>query len=268
MSSQDVGPGMRQLRLLGLFRFSRDGDTLVLPHSCARLVALLALNGPASRRHVIDQLWPDADPRRGSASLRTALSRINAVDGVLVEGAGEILSVPECVHTDLDEVTAWVGTTIYATATQAITSGPPASTGKQLLPGWEEPWLAEPRERLRLLQTQALETAAERLIAAGRAAEALPYALAAVHSQPWSESANRLLIEIHARRGDPSNALRRFRHFQAALEAELGVQPGPDILAVMRQLYPFGGGTRESVAQQAVEPQSGRQRRTSSRQPG
>ena len=104
----------------------------------------------------------------------------------------------------------------------------------------EEEWLDLPRERLQMLQAQALETAAERLLAAGRHAEALPYALSAVEIQPWSESANRLMIEIHARKGDPSNALRRFRRFRRALEQELGVQPGPDMLAAIRQLYPFG----------------------------
>lgn len=61
-----------------------------------------------------------------------------------------------------------------------------------------------------------------------------------MQAQPWSESANRLLIEIHARRGDSSSALRRYHRYRDVLERELGVQPGPDMLAVIRQLYPFG----------------------------
>ncbi len=51
---------------------------------------------------------------------------------------------------------------------------------------------------------------------------------------------NRLTIEIHARRGDPSNALRHYRRFRRELDRELGVEPGPDIRAAIRQLYPFG----------------------------
>lgn len=230
----------RQLRLLGPFQARRSGRALMIPHSAARLVALLALTGPASRSYAGVQLWPDADQAHGSASLRSALARLNAVDDGFLESSGEVLALAEAVRTDVDDVMGWIHATIYATTAPEITDPPPPPIGQTLLPGWEEEWLVDPRERLRLLQCQALETAAERLISAGRAAEALPYALFAVQAQPWSESANRLVIEIHARRGDPSNALRRYRQFRAALETELGVQPGPDIVAVIRQLYPYG----------------------------
>ncbi len=62
----------------------------------------------------------------------------------------------------------------------------------------------------------------------GRHAEALPYAPGAVELQPWSDSANRLEIEVYARRGDQSNAL----------------------LVAIRRLYPFAGA--------AISPESTR----------
>lgn len=236
----------RELELIGPFRARSNGRTQVMPHSVARLLALVAVVGPMARVHVGEQLWPDADQARASANLRSTLVRLNAIDDQFLEVNGEVLTLAEKVSVDVDAVLTWVHATIYGAATQAAISAPPASIGREILQGWEEPWLTDPRERIRLLQTQALETAAERLISSGRPAEALPYALAAVQAQPWSESANRLIIEIHARRGDPSNALRRFQRFRAALERELGVQPGPEMLASIRQLYPFGnfhGGT-------------------------
>ncbi|WP_443027378.1 AfsR/SARP family transcriptional regulator [Sphingomonas sp. LR61] len=130
---------------------------------------------------------------------------------------------------------------------RSVPRPPPSGSNRSRVE--DEEWLTDVRERLQLLQTQALEVAAERLIAAGRTAEALPYALSAVQAQPWSESTNRLIIEIHARRGDPSNALRRYHRFRRALEEELGVQPGPDMLAAIRQLYlrQHPSGTRRTT---------------------
>jgi len=184
-------------------------------------------------------LWPETDPGRAMASLRTTLTRLAAVDSGFLDLSGPVIALAGEVDVDVVHVTDWMNNTIYGAASAPI-APPPPEAGFELLPGWEEDWLVETREHLRLMQTQALETAAERLVAAGRPAEALPYALAAVRAQPWSESANRLLIEIHARRGDRSNALRQFLRFQQALDRELDVAPGPDVLTLVRQLYPYG----------------------------
>lgn len=229
----------RQLRLVGVFQARRHGRLLQVRHSTARLLAAAALVGPFSRSSAAQMLWPDTDADRAMASLRSALTRMVAMDPGFLELSGSVIALGEDVDVDVAQVMAWVNDTIYGSPTQAAVAAPPDSTGRELLSGWEDEWLTDTRERLRLLQSQALETAAERLIAAGRPGEALPYALAAVQAQPWSESANRIIIEIHARRGDRSNALRRFHRFRGALKRELGVAPGPDILAAIRQLYPF-----------------------------
>lgn len=221
-----------------------------MPHSVERVVALIAVVGPVARSHGSNLLWPDAPPGRASANLRAAISRVGLLAEDIVHVSGEVLALAENVTFDLDAAHAWIDATIYEGSRSAVTP-PPAAIGRQLLPGWQEEWLEEPRERLQVLQSQALETAAERLLASGHPAEALPYALSAVELQPWSESANRLMIEIYARRGDPSNALRRFRRFRLALERELGVQPGPDMLATIRQLYPFGNPLDESQKSRA-----------------
>ena len=239
MISSDRPIPQRELRVIGPFQARLDGHVRPMPHSVERVLALVALVGPLARSHAGRLLWPDAAPTRANANLRAAISRLGVVSEGFVHTSGEVLALDEDVSLDLDAAHAWIDATIYE-ATQTAVRPPPVSIGRPLLSGWEEEWLDVPRERLEMLKAQALETAAERLLAAGRPAEALPYALSAVEVQPWSESANRLMIEIHARRGDPSNALRRFRRFRRALEQELGVQPGPDMLAAIRQLYPFG----------------------------
>ncbi|RCK69436.1 SARP family transcriptional regulator [Desertihabitans brevis] len=237
-------PPSKELRLLGSFQVRFHGSLRPLPHSAERVVAIVALIGPLDRSHAGQLLWPDAEPGRARASLRAAVSRLASTAEGLLHVSGDVLALADDVVVDLDTALAWIDATIYGTPPPTVTS-PPRTIGRAVLPGWLEDWVDRPRERLHTLQVQALEISAERLLASGRHAEALPYALAAADLQPWSESANRLVIEIHARRGDPSNALRRFRRFRRALEQELGVQPGQDMLAAVRQLYPFGNTLAE-----------------------
>src|SRR3954452_13949733 len=160
MASRSPQPA-RQLRLIGPFQARRQGHVLVVPHSVARLLAMLSLVGPMSRLHAGEQLWCDTDQPHASANLRAALGRRNAIDDGFIEVSGDVLSIGDEVGIDVEEVLTWVNTTIYGTSTQA--AAPPSSTGREVLSGWEEPWLSDPRERVRLLQSQALETAAERL---------------------------------------------------------------------------------------------------------
>jgi DNA-binding SARP family transcriptional activator len=228
---------------MGTFRARSAGRTVRVPHSVARLLAVTGLLGPMSRSQVAGLLWCDGTQGRAMANLRTTLSRLSGIDGEFLTSNGDIVELAEDVHLDVHDVIEWVHASIYDTGPVTELSGPPANVGRELLVGWEEDWLVESRDRLRVLQTQALEAVAERLMTTGRAAEALPYALSAVASQPWSESANKLVIEIHARRGNPSSALRHYRRFRAALFAELGVQPGSEVVATIRQLYPFASTT-------------------------
>jgi DNA-binding SARP family transcriptional activator len=221
-----------------------------VPRSAARLLAAVGLLGPVSRSQAAGLLWPDGTQGQAMANLRTALSRLGLIDGGFVLAAGDVLELRDGVHLDVWEVMAWVNASIYGTTPPVDgLRPPPVEVGKELLAGWSDDWLAEWRERLRILQTQALETVAEGLVAVNRCAEALPYALSAVQAQPWSESANKIVIEIHARRGNPSSALQQFYQFRSALRRELGVEPGSDIVATMRHLYPFGTGTARAAAE-------------------
>ncbi|OFE17088.1 hypothetical protein BA895_18125 [Humibacillus sp. DSM 29435] len=230
--------------MIGPFQARVEGHVRPLPHSVERLLAVTALTGPLARSRVGAVLWPDAASGRSGANLRATLSRLHVAADGFITVSGDVLAIAEGVRLDLDGALDWVNATIYEVTYPAV-GAPPAWVGRSLLPGWEDEWLEAPNERLQMLAAQALEKAADRLLSAGHTDEALPYALSAVEVQPWSESANRLAIEIHARRGDPSNALRHYRRYRRALQRELGVQPGPDLRAVIRQLYPFGNPLAE-----------------------
>lgn len=231
------------VQLMGPFRLRSDEHTVPVPHSVARVVAALALEGPLSRDQAAALLWPDAAPGQGMSNLRTLVSRLARAAPGAVETDGSVLALADPVTVDTDRVMAWVSASIYGGGGPPTElTGPPAALVRPLLAGWTDVWVEEHRDRLRLLTTQALECAASRLLVLGRPAEALPYGMAAVGVEPWSESANRVLIEIHARRGDPASALRQYERFSRTLSQELGVQPAPDIVALIRQLFPFGTG--------------------------
>jgi len=80
-------------------------------------------------------------------------------------------------------------------------------------------WLTDPRERPRLLRVQALETAAERLLAAGRAVEALPLRSATVQAQHPGQRA-RTGYSLRSTTAEVTRA-----QFRAALEAGSASNP-------------------------------------------
>ncbi|WP_087508028.1 AfsR/SARP family transcriptional regulator [Cellulomonas iranensis] len=230
------------LQLLGPVRLRSDGRTVTLPPAGARLLAVLALGGPVGREQAAAVLWPESSSSRSMANLRTSLSRLNrAVPGV-VEAVGNVLALSDDVSVDVDRARRWVTAAIYGDASGDDDDGPPPDVVRELLAGWDDPWVTDHREPWRVLVGQGLESAAAARLAVGRAAAALPYALAAVTVDPLAESAHRVLIEVHARRGDAAAALRQFERLTVMLRRELGVQPSPDIAGLIRRLYPFGTG--------------------------
>jgi DNA-binding SARP family transcriptional activator len=83
------------------------------------------------------------------------------------------------------------------------------------------------RERFRQLRLHALESAAERLIAAGRHAQAIQAAMVAVGEEPLRESAHRIVARAHLAQGNPGEAILQYRRYRAAIQRELQVEPSP-----------------------------------------
>jgi DNA-binding SARP family transcriptional activator len=96
------------------------------------------------------------------------------------------------------------------------------------------------RERFRQLRLYALESAAERLVAAGRLGQAIQAALMAVSEEPLRESAQRVLVRAHLARGNRGEAILQYRRYRQALHDELQVAPSP----LFEQLIVSIGGSR------------------------
>ena len=66
-----------RIQLLNSFRCDFNGARLKLPHSTARVLALLCLDArPVQRSYVCQLLWPQQRPDLASGSLRTAVWRL------------------------------------------------------------------------------------------------------------------------------------------------------------------------------------------------
>jgi DNA-binding SARP family transcriptional activator len=222
-----------EVGLLGGFTVAVDGCPTPASrwsrrHSGA-LVKLLALS-PGGRLHrdrVVDVLWPDltldvALPRLHKAAhyARRALGDRDAV--VLKD---EVVALFPTARLVVDVI-------VFETAADAALSQRPVSPGEcaaalklagELLPDdLGEPWLEDPRERLRLRVAQLLRGA--------RRWEDL------LQVDPVNEEAHVELLREAVAAGDRSGGLRRYERMQRVLAAELGIAAPPEAVALRERL--------------------------------
>ena len=211
------GVTMLELSLLGSAQMRLSGQALHLKTRKALvLVALLALEGAASRDRLAALFWADAANAKNS--LRNALSHLR-------EAVGAHLAADRLV----------VRLTVDTCDALAVLRGDEAAAleyGGDLLDGLELPdapeaeeWLALMRQRVRSAAIRTLErlgtvAALERLI----------------ELDVLNESAQRSLIATLAAAGQRERALEVFERFKTRLQSELGVAPIPETLALADSL--------------------------------
>ena len=110
---------------------------------------------------------------------------------------------------------------------------PPPLYGGDLLAGAYDDWLHAERERLRGLLPRRAGPPRRPAGGRGREREAIAVAERLLRHDPLREEAYRLLMRLHAARGDRARALRAYHACAATLERELGVAPS----AATRELY-------------------------------
>ncbi|MER5795298.1 AfsR/SARP family transcriptional regulator [Streptomyces sp. NPDC001980] len=133
-----------------------------------------------------------------------------------------------------EEVDAWRFETAVGTAAHAEPERAARLLGEALElwrgPAYaefaDEQWCGGERGRLAELRLRAVEQRAEALLAADRAAEAVPDLDAHLTGHPWREEAWRLLALALYRTGRQGDALAVLRRARATLTGRLGVDPG------------------------------------------
>jgi DNA-binding SARP family transcriptional activator len=197
-----------------------------------RLLAFLALQGrPLTRSFVAGSLWIDSTDNRASASLRSALWRLNR-DGRFVDANGEQLALLPAVQVDVADAVAQA----YRLLDPACDDVPGLGEVRlhdDLLPDWYDDWIALERERFRQLRVHALERLCDLLIGAGRFGEAIETGLAVACAEPLRESAHRILIRAHLAEGNRAEALAQYRRFRTLLHDELGLEPSQEMSSLV-----------------------------------
>jgi DNA-binding SARP family transcriptional activator len=213
------------LHLLAEFQLKVDGKAIRLPHGVERIVAYLGMSRvPVNRSRLAASLWPDVADRRANGDLRSALWRLRRITGVICD-EGSLLALAPEVEVDVTDMAQLTQTLITEPEQPSLKRLSELVRAEDILPGWDEEWLVVERERYRVLRLRALERASEVLLAADDHAQALEAALAAVSTEPYRESAHRLVIQIHLAEGNNADAIRAYESYRALVDDELGIPP-------------------------------------------
>ncbi len=197
------------LLTLGDMALVRDGDSTPLlgPGKPTALLAYLALSPgrTASREHLVELLWADADPERARHALRQVLWQLRQLLGdEAFDGKDEITLVAP-IDTDRDRFLALIEAGDLEQAATAYT-GPflPAfaSSGGAAF----EHWADTERDRLQTAFVRTVERLVRRHLAAGSARPALAAARRLLEVAHEPLVGRRLMIEAYLALGDGISA--------------------------------------------------------------
>ncbi|MGW1295746.1 ATP-binding protein [Streptomyces sp. NPDC002533] len=271
-----------RLRLLGGFRATRDSGP-ALPHRWSRLTAqtlvrLLAVV-PGHRLHreqVMDICWPDAGPQAAQGSLRVALHAARrTLEPELAPRAASSYLIADGALLFLDPATVWIDADhVEDAARSALEHGGEREmadalarfTGELLPEDRYASWAEARRAQLAALKEKLLLGLASAHLEAGRLPEAAALAEQIIGATPAEEAAHRVLIDVYTRQGLRRRAVRQYHLCRAALEAELGVRPGPETerlhraaLAAAPAPAPYAPSLPAPLRVPAVTPLRGRE---------
>ena len=242
-SLQPSNSGPLEITVLGGFRFWIKGKDALpgLPGGSQRLLALLAIREESlTRTEAAESLWPEASYAHAHGNLRSALSRLSAVEHEAVVASDHELRLAAQVTVDIREARALARRLLNLSQEREragdLSDRAIAALSQELLPDWYDDWALIEAEDWRQLRMRALHTIIERLIASGHYADATGAALAVVKAEPLRETSHIALIRVHLAEGNRAEALAAFDRYRTLIRAELGVEPGPRIQALIKDL--------------------------------
>ncbi len=258
-------------RLLGLGHLDlRQGRASLSlgPHKQRALLALLALYDgqvvPTDR--IIDGIWGDDPPPTASTAVQVYISGLRkllrATPGLadLRTHAPGYRLVIEPGAFDVPRFEALVGSSRAAEQTDPLAA---LDGYEQALALWRgtpladcpEPFAIAPRQRLEEFHRLARTRRLHMRLATGQAHLVVPEAEAALDVEPFDEDLWGLLARALYVLGRQADALSTFRRARRVLADELGVDPGPELAGLERQvlnhdprLTSFAGVARPAAA--------------------
>jgi YVTN family beta-propeller protein len=237
-----------EFRLLGSLEVLVEGRELSLGGARQRAVlAILLLHRGevVSVDRIVDELWGERLPDTATKTVQVYVSRLRKElgEGVLVtRGGGYVLEV------DADDVDAHRFERLASEGRDALDQGDPraaAATLREALELWRGPPLTDLAyesfaqneiARLEELRLDALENRVEADLALARHTELVGELEALVAEHPTRERLRGQLMLALYRSGRQSEALESYRDARHTLEEELGLEPGPELQQLEREI--------------------------------
>jgi DNA-binding SARP family transcriptional activator len=258
---------MLHLQLLGALGLTRaDGSDvrplLAQPKRLALFVYLLLAEprGFQRRDKLVALFWPELSGEAARAALRRALHflRTHLGDGVIVTRAEEEVAVAgERLACDAlafqEHLAARRDAEALALYHGDLLAGFFVS---EAAPDLDE-WLEGMRRRYREAAFAAAERLSDREEAAGRLSTARFWSQRALDLEPLSEPALLRALRVLEREGERVRALEVYEGFARRLQAELGVEPGPELRSFVHTLRerrptPVASPSRPRAAEAAL----------------
>lgn len=222
------------LRLFGHPMLESDGNrsAIKVPAKAVALLAVAVANHlrPLSREWLAEALWPDADPAEARANLRRHLHLcLKAIGEDALTLTRTTVQWNAESATDVDVIRfETISQTQPGLAVQEYAGELCAGVGDEAL------------ETLRVRYRSAYETLLRRLIESARAAkddsQLAIWLQRALNEDPFDETAVRQIMELRARNGDRTGALREFNAFAQRLHSELRAEPERETIEIFERI--------------------------------
>lgn len=211
------------------------------------LAYLVANPSGAPKERIIDELWPEVDPKTAAArfdryaTLVRSLARGTEDSQMYVERVGESTYRLEQGAWWVD---AWEFESLIVDAERCDDAVQAATQFRDALALYRGefcddayyPWAESTRERCRHLFIEACARLAFLLSEAGEHSEALAVLDRAIGADPVCEDLVRRAMAAEASLGGRAAALTRYRKFEALLDEELGVEPDPETQVLVERI--------------------------------
>jgi predicted ATPase/DNA-binding SARP family transcriptional activator len=241
-----------EISVLGPVEVRRDGELVPVPGGkTAELLVRLALDAgrPVSADQLLDDLWAGAATRRNTlqskvARLRRALREPAAVDGAYRLDVGPHQVDALCVLDDAVAASRRLGAGDTPGARELSAAALSRFRGA-LLPVAGD-WAAPHRSQLEEARVKLLETNLAARLGLGETVVA--EVESAVAGAPYEEGLWALLITALYRAGRQADALAAYRRIRARLADDLGLEPGPRLRELERQVLRHDPALRAAPA--------------------
>lgn len=253
-----------EFRLLGDVEVAVDGQSLDIGHArqrCVLAALLVDANRPIPSEQLIDRVWADDLPHRARNALAAYVSRlrqlfadIGAVQIVRQPGGYMLSTDPQAVdlHHFRDLVVAARAATDDRAAATLFDRALALWRGKPFA-ALDTPWFNDVRDSLEVERLSIVVERNDAALRAGRDSEMLGELTSALQAHPLDERLAGQLMLAQFRSGRQGDALDTYRQMRERLVDELGVDPGPSLQAVYRQI--LNGDPGHLVPQPTSSPQ-------------